>query len=203
MCSRRVLFDVASKMKPLACLLLSAALLSAAEDPSLVALRDHRDGVAPKFSERMRILADLDGDGVEDMLLSGGPEASGKMGLAWTVYLKRDGDFRAIGGVWAHPMAIAIEPDQDRDQADAKVRRFARIWVYLRSSGRNGSYGYYRLGNESVDELKAIEIYPGDGGTDLGRSIYEATFKKSPIPFKIQRSSTGEDGKVTWAESKR
>lgn len=151
----------------------------------------------------MRILADLDGDGVEDMLLSGGPETSGTMGLAWTVYLNRNGGFSAVGDISAHPMAIAIEPDQDRNQAAAKVRRFARIWVYLKSGGRNGSFGYYRIGDESVDEIKAIEIYPGDGGTDLGRSIYKATFEKSPVPFKIQQSTTSEDGKVTWTEYKR
>jgi hypothetical protein len=190
-------------MKLLLCLLLPTVLQAAAEDPSLVPHPNSMDGATQKYSERLRILADLDGDGVEDMLLSGGPETSGTMGRAWTVYLNRNGGFSAVGDVSAHPMAIAIEPDQDRIQADAKIRRFARIWVYLKSSGRNGTFGYYRIGNESVDEIKAIEIYPGDGGTDLGRSIYDATFKKSPIPFKIQQSTTSEDGKVTWTESNR
>ncbi|MBN8458259.1 MAG: hypothetical protein J0M04_10525 [Verrucomicrobia bacterium] len=190
-------------MKPLACLLLSSVLLSAADDPSLVPLRNQFDGATQKYSERLRILADLDGDGVEDMLLSGGHETSGTAGGAWTVYLNRNGVYSAVGDISAHPKAIAIEPDQDRIQADAKVRRFARIWVYLKSSGRNGSFGYYRIGNESVDEIKAIKIYPGDGGTDLGRSIYKATFEKSPIPFKIQQSTTSDEGKVTWTESKR
>lgn len=193
----------AKNMKPLACLLLSSVLLSAADDPSLVPLRNQFDGATQKYSERLRILADLDGDGVDDMLISGGPETSGTMGRAWTVYLNRNGGFSPVGNISAHPLAIAIEPDQDRIQADAKVRRFARIWVYLKSSGRNGSFGYYRIGTESVDAIKAIEIYPGDGGTDLGRSIYKATFEKSPIPFKIQQSTTGEDGKVTWTESRR
>lgn len=124
------------------------------------------------------------------------------MGRAWTVYLNRNGGFSAVGDISAHPMAIGIEPDQNRIQSDVKIRRFARNWVYLKLSGRNGSFGYYRIGDESVDEIKAIEIYPGDSGTDLGRSIYEATFEKSPIPFKVQQSTTGEDGKVTWTESK-
>lgn len=189
-------------MKLLAFLLLQSVFLAAAEDPSLIPHLNSLDGAAQKYSERSRILTDLNGDGVEDMLLSGGPEAFGTMGGPWTVYLSQGGDFKAIGEVWAHPMAIAIEPDQDRIQTDAKARRFARIWVYLKSSGRNGSFGYYRVGNESVDGIKAVEIYPGDGGTDLGRAIYEATFKKSPIPFKIQHSTTGDDGKVTWTESK-
>jgi hypothetical protein len=190
-------------MKTLACLLLSSTLLLAKDDPSIVPLQNPFEGANSKYSERLRILTDLDGDGVEDMLLSGGPETSGTMGRTWTVYLNRSKDFRRIGEVSAHHMAIAIEPDQDRAQSDAKIRRFARIWVYLKSSGRNGSFGYFRVGDDSVDEIKAIEIYPGDGGTDLGRAIYDATFKHSPIPFKIQQSTTNDDGKVTWSESKR
>jgi hypothetical protein len=190
-------------MKLLACLLLSTALQAVAGDPSLLPYPNPTEGAVQKYSERLRILTDLDGDGMEDMLLSGGPESSGTMGRAWTVYLSRKGDFRAIGEVWAHPMAIAIEPDQDPIQTDAKARRFARIWVYLKSGGGKGSFGYYRVGNESVDQIKAIEIYPGDGGTDLGRAVYEAAFKKSPIPFKVQQSTTSDDGKVTWADAKR
>lgn len=190
-------------MKLHSCLILSTALAAVAADPSLVPHPNPMDGATRKFSERLRILTDLDGDGVEDMLLSGGPELSGTMGRAWTVYLNRGGNHTAIGEVWAHPKAIAIEPDQDRTKTDAKARRLARIWVYLKSSGRNGSFGYYRVGSESVDKIKDIEIYPGDGGTDLGNAIYEATFTKSPIPFKIQQSTTSDDGKVTWTDSKR
>lgn len=190
-------------MKLIAYLVLSSIVHASAVDPSLVPHQNPTDGAVKKYTERLRILTDLDGDGVEDMLLSGGSESSGTMGRDWTVYLNRNGDFSAIGEVWAHPMAIAIEPDQDLIQTDPKVQRFARIWVYLKSSGRNGTFGYYRIGNKSVDEIKAIEIYPGDGGTELGDAIYKATFKKSPIPFKIQLSTTSDDGKVTWAESKR
>ena len=49
----------------------------------------------------------------------------------------------------------------------------------------------------------SIEIYPGDGGTDIGRAVYEAAFKKSPIPFKIQGSTTARDGTVSWNEDER
>ncbi len=190
-------------MKLITCLLSSSILHAAAADPSLAPYQNPTDGAGQKYSERLRILTDLDGDGVEDMLLSGGPESSGTMGRAWTVYLSRNSDFSAIGEIWAHPMAIVIEPDQDQIQTDAKVRRFARIWVYLKGSGRSGSIGYCRVGNESVDEIRAIEIYPGDSGTDLGNAIYDATFEKSPIPIKIQQSTTSDDGKVTWTDSKR
>lgn len=188
-------------MKLIASFLLLATLRAIADDPSL---KPHPDPTGKaKYSERYRILVDIDGDGTDDMLLSGGPEDSGTMGCSWTVHLNRDGGYAAIGNIWAHPMAIAFEPDQDRISKDPNTLRFARIWVYLKSSGSNGALGYYRVAGGSVDEMKSIEIYPGDGGTDLGRAIYEATFKKSPIPYRVQQSTTGENGLVTWADSKR
>lgn len=61
------------------------------------------------------------------MLLSGGPELFGTMGGPRIVYLNRNGAYTAIGEVWAHPKAIVIEPDQDRNQTDTKARQFARI----------------------------------------------------------------------------
>jgi len=188
-------------MKVITGLLLTGALSALAADPSLQPQADPTG--QSKYAERYRILVDLDGDGVEDMLLSGSPDEFGTAGGPWAVHLSRNGDYQRIGEVLAHPLAIAFEPDQARFQTDPKTHRFARIWVYLKSSGSAGSFGYCRVGKDSVDEIAAIELHPGDGGTDLGRAVYEAAFKKSPIPFKIQRSATAADGAVTWNESKR
>jgi len=153
-----------------------------------------------KYAERYRILVDLDDDGATDMLLSGRPDEFGAMGGPWMVHLSRSGDYRQVGEVWAHPLAITFEPDQARFHTDAKSHRFARVWVYLKASGSAGAFGYFRVGKESVDKLASIEIYPGDGGTDVERRIYEAVFKQSPIPYKIQRSTTSAEGAVTWNE---
>ena len=71
------------------------------------------------------------------------------------------------------------------------------------ASGSAGSFGYFRVGTDSVDEMVCIETCPDDGGTGIGRAVYEAAFKKSPIPFKIQGSTTVEDGTVTWNKDKR
>ena len=188
-------------MKTIAGLLLIGSLSALAGDPSLKPQPDPT-GKA-KYAERYRIIVDLDGDGMDDMLLSGSLDEFGTMGGPWAVHLNQDGDYKRIGEVWAHPLAIAFEPDQSRIHTDPKTHRFARVWVYLKASGRAGSFGYFRVGKDSVDEMASIEIYPGDGGTDIGRAVYEAAFKKSPIPFKIQRSTTADDGAVTWNESKR
>jgi len=190
-----------NNMKTIASLLLFITCHAMAGDPSLKAFEDPTEEA--KYAERYRVLVDLDGDGVEDMLLSGSPDEFGTMGGSWTVYLNRESDFVEVGEIWAHPMAIAFEPDQARIHNDPKIHRFARIWVYLKSSGSSGGLGYYRVGRESVDKMGGIEIYPGDGGTALGNAIYEATFKNSVIPFTMQHSKTDEDGKVTWNEINR
>ncbi|RYD34990.1 MAG: hypothetical protein EOP87_08150 [Verrucomicrobiaceae bacterium] len=173
-------------------------LSALAADPSLEPLPDPDDET--KYSERDRIIVDLDGDGAEDILLSGGPDEFGTMGGPWAVYLQRDGDYKQVGEIWAHPQAISFEPDPSRIRVDPKTSRFAKVWVYLKSGGSSGSLGYFRVGKESVDEMESIEINPGDGGTDIGRSTYQAAFTKSPIPFKIGRSTTTKEGIVTWAD---
>ena len=188
-------------MKLVTGFLLIGTIGALAADPSSKPVADPTGKT--KYSERHRILVDLDDDGAADMLLSGGPQEFGTMGGPWTVHLNRDGDYKAIGEVWAHPSAIAFEPDRTRISSDDKTHRFSRVWVYLKGGGSAGSLGYYRIGKQSVDRMSSIEIYPGDGGSDLGSAIYEATFKQSPIPFTIQRSTTAEDGAVTWHESER
>ena len=150
------------------------------------------------YVERSRIIVDLDGDGMDDILLSGGPEEFGTMGGPWSVLLRREEGFARVGEVWAHPAAISFEEDQSRISKNFKTRRYTRIWAYLKSSGRVGSFGYYRVGDSVVDELQGVEIYPGDGGTSLGNALFGAAFRESPIPFRVERSLTSVTGNVTW-----
>jgi len=188
------------KLRFLLGVVLLAALRAAPDDPSLTPLRSW---VVPgEFSERFRILVDLDGDGVNDLLLSGGPEAFGMAGGPWEVYLNRRGALIRVGEILAHPLAIAFEPDPGRIMKEVRDRRYVRIWTYHRSSGSEGALGYFVVRENAVDALKSIEIYPGDGGTSLGNAIYDATFTHSPIPFTMERSVTSADGKVTWTASK-
>jgi len=189
-------------MKLIVFIVIASGMHLAGSDPSLIPLK--KTNGEEKYAERFRILTDLDGDGVNDMLLSKGPEESGSMGYGWSVYSNRKGEFRQIGEIWAHPMAIAVEPDRARmSKKGSEEHRHARIWVYLKGGGNTGSFGYYRVGEKSVDKLASIEIYPGDAGTVLGNAIYNATFEISPIPIVVERSSTSKEGKVSWAKSPR
>jgi len=188
-------------MKTLTSILLLFASHVMAGDPSLKAFEDPTERA--NYAERYRILVDLDGDDVDDMLLTGSPDEFGRGGGPWTVYLNRKGSFIEVGHIDAHPMAIAFEPDHKRIMEGDKEHRHARIWVYHGLSGRAGILGYFRIGEKGVDEFEGIEIYPGDGGTALGNALTEATFKNSVIPFKMEHSKTDEDGKVTWNEMNR
>ena len=128
------------------------------------------------------IRVDLDGDGKVDLLESG---AKNGKSLVWKVSLWRNDQLKEIGTFDAHPDAISFEPDQGRIYKDINRRAYTRIWVYLAGGGRTGQLGYYVVRENSIDELNSIEIYPGDGGTKLGNALYDSTFKKSPIPFKM------------------
>lgn len=183
-------------MRTLILVLLFFALQARASDPSSVAERapSGRSG----YAERWRVRADFDGDGHEDMLLSSAIPKFGKMGGSWSVYIWREGDYYRVGELFAHPRAIAIERDRDRMQRAENQRFYVRIWTYLRDSGSSGGLGYYRIGPREVIPVKGLQIYPGDGGTDMGRATYEAVFKHSQIAFTLERSQTSAEGNVTW-----
>ncbi len=172
---------------------------SLAQDPSTTPIREREEAGSNVYSERYRIIADLDGDAANDLILSAAVETFGKMGGSWTVYLSREGKFNQVGTITAHPKAISLEPDQDRNRRGPNEVRYARIWVYLRDSGRSGGLSYYRVGEKTIEENKGLVIYLGDGGSDLGREIYAAVFTASPIKFTLERSQTNAKGEVTWA----
>ena len=139
-------------------LLFLTALQTFANDPSLKAQVNENGNT--KYLERTRILTDLDADGNEDMLLTIVPNDGGKMGDMWAVYLSRKGNYVKAGEICAHSMSISIEPDQAMLHKSLATRRYARIWVYLRGSGRSGSLGYYSIGEKTIDPMESIEIYP-------------------------------------------
>ena len=99
---------------------------------------------------------------------------SGKSGQLWLVYL----DDNMIGNVWGHKLAMNFEP----------LTSSCRIWVYHRSSGSSGIIGYYTISESEVSPLNAIEVNPGDGGTDLGNKVYDAVFSDS-ITFASEEAS--------------
>ncbi len=178
------------------CFFVSACLFGG--DPSLTPV--HRsDGKT--YDERLRIWVDLDGDGHKDLLVSDSITTFGNAGGGWGVYLWRNGEYKQIGEISAHPKAISFEHDHYRNQRDEKDRYYARIWAYSRSNNSIGVLGYYRVGPSSVTEFTGLEIYPG--GSDIGATMYQAVMDHTEFPFIIEQSKTTEKGKVTWQPYER
>ena len=140
-------------------------------------------------NEFLEINADIDGDGILDRLISEPIRDFGAAGGRWQVLLgKKEGGFVSVGSIFAHPLALRVE----------KLFDSLRLWVYLKDSGSSGGLGFYVLKEGRISDLKMIDISPGDGGTDLGRSLYSTVFpdelrftttKKRPSQSKPTTSS--------------
>ena len=96
-----------------------------ATDPSASPVRDPLNEA--KYGERYRVIADIDGDGVDDMLLSQPIRLFGKSHGFWDVYLVRNGKHVRAGHIYAHPLAISIESDKDWDYKDPKEPRINKM----------------------------------------------------------------------------
>jgi hypothetical protein len=133
--------------------------------PVLAGEADYTVKMAP--TDRWEIRVDIDHDGIVDTIVSEPVGGFGTMGGSWDVYLgRKDGGFQRVGEIWAHPLALRIERQGDQ----------IRFWVYLKSGGSTGSLGYFTLQKGAIGPLQKIEIFPGDGGTTLGNSLYQAIF---------------------------
>lgn len=126
---------------------------------------------SPRSPEyQLEIWADLDGDGVQDHLVSEPVRDFGQSGGSWEVFLgRKEGGFALAGTIYAHPLALRVERGWDS----------TRLWIYLKSSGSSGGLGYYTLKAGAITGPKEIEIFPGDGGTDLGNALMELVFAKN------------------------
>jgi hypothetical protein len=154
------------------------------EDPSLKPITK----VEGRSGERIRISADFNGDGIKDMALSSDTTTFGNAGGNFTIYLRTKlGEFRKLGDIFLHPKAITIESGIGNP----------RIWVYIRSGGSSGKIGYHEIQKNGLSKFKGIAIYPGTGGTDMGRAIYSSVFSKSSVFITAERSST-KNKFVTW-----
>lgn len=153
-------------------------------DPSQEPLQkfDRRSG------ERVRILADFNGNGIIDMALSCDRSLFGNAGGVFTLYVGNDtGRYRKHGEFFAHPNALAIE----------KVREKVRLWTYLRGGGWIGQIGYHEVNENGLSGFQSITIHPGDGGSKIGNAISQSVFSNSDIPIIVEHSRT-RDGVVEW-----
>lgn len=142
--------------------------------------------IASPVGEYLEIDTDIDDDGVRDRLVSEPIRDFGTPGGHWNVFLGKKEGFVSVGRIFAHPLALRTE----------KLSDSVRIWVYLRDSSSSGGLGFYVLKEGRISDLKMIGISPGDGGTDLGRAVYETVFPSTKRFIAIKKRPI-EAGKST------
>lgn len=158
-------------------------------DPSSIPAR----GADGRYTERYRFWADFDDDGVLDLALSVPLGMFGQAGGNFSIYLARsDGTYHTFGAVFLNPRAISIE----------SVGEKLNLWTYSRSSGSEGQLGYFVFStkndvNPSVSDFVGVTVYPGDGGTELGRELYSTVFADK-YRVQVERSSTAT-GTPRWS----
>ena len=161
-------------------------------DPSMFALTNEYQTVsAPKpFKERWRIMSDLNGDGVNDLILSESMDALGRATVSWMVYLHKKDLWRYIGDIEFHPDVVAIE----------STDKGINIWNYLTNSGSDGFFGYYHVSNEKLgSKPMQILVSTSDNENSIFSRINTAIFKSpNTHPFILEKSSTSTNGIVSW-----
>ena len=96
---------------------------------------------------------------------------------------------------------FAIEEDHDSWLVGQPFA--SRIWTYSRCSGSEGLLGYYRIGERKISPFIGITVYPGDGGTEIGRRIVDDVFRTKPeMPYRLQHSVTSTNGVVRWVDDR-
>jgi len=162
-------------------------------DPSMVAVtnEDFGGGCQSRFLERRRIMTDLNKDGVDDMILSDPLNCFGTGGGGWFVYFVGDGCWRCIGDVGMNRDAFAF--DSVGDEVD--------LWYYWRSSGCDGTLGYYSFNHEGMKKgCRQISVRFGDDREDsVYGCIYRGIFGYAHNhKYVVEESETSADGTVSW-----
>lgn len=161
-------------------------------DPSMVAVSNEFPTASDRkpYKERWRIISDLNGDGVNDLILSDQKDLFGNAGGPWMVYLNSNGSWRYIGDVGLHPGAVTLEATQDG----------VNIWNYRRNSARDGHFGYYHVANGKLKKQPTqIRVARTGEEESIFARIEMAIFgHPSPHPFRLEESATSTNGVVSW-----
>lgn len=170
-------------------------------DPSAVPV--HRFNVKGEFvgyDERWRIVADLNFDGTDDMILSCPIEQFGTGGGTWQVFLVSNGVYKCCGEVGGVRSLIIPETCHDDDFANLGGSPSVQIW----SVGKAGGGIYFIESNVVVGyELRhrfRIRVISGDGWDTVDSSLLNSVRRHGDgeVEWHEEHSHT-ESGKVTWS----
>ena len=116
---------------------------------------------------RYMYTVDLNGDDVNDLILSESVSSSGTGGTSYDIYLGI-GDQKYVQIYSLGANGFALEPCPGG---------MKRLWWYTHSSSQSGSLWNIRFEGEYRYRVgEPLEIYPGDGGTAIGNAMLDAIF---------------------------
>ncbi len=118
--------------------------------------------------ERYFTELDLNGDGIDELIISESASLGGTGGLIYNLYLGIGQDrFLLLSNFLSGIMAVDT-------QGETK-----RLWSYSHSSASSGTIQYYYFDSEDVlQRSHSMIIYPGDGGSLVGNMICRAIFSE-------------------------
>ena len=129
---------------------------------------------------------DLNGDGIDELIMSGPMSFHGTGGLTYTLYRGLgDEKYEELIGFLAGPLALE----------DCNPSHEKHLWGYSHRSCRSGIIFYFSFDRKGVFQgSPSLEIYPGDMGTEMGNSIYRSIFNEKTIlkMIKLPQSVAGE-----------
>ena len=115
---------------------------------------------------------DLNGDGLEDIIVTGPHSWAGTGGNVHFIFLRQpDGNYKQ-GKDTITANSLALEQHGGR----------TFLWCYSRSSSQSGTIWYYSI--DTPGNLLAssrLGIRTGDGGSDLGNRVYQAIFNETAL----------------------
>lgn len=126
--------------------------------------------VSPAFAQTGYVFkGDLNGDGVEDSIMSGPPEMFGNAGGPFVVTLSaRDGG-ALVQTLFLHPEAVSLDFQEGNP----------RLWTYSRSSCCGGNLSAIRLAEGFEVESIRLDFDQDGASASMSRDVYEAVFHAS------------------------
>lgn len=118
--------------------------------------------------ERYFTELDLNGDGINELIISASISLGGTGGLIYNLYLGIGQD----GFLFMDSFLSGIMSVESRGETK-------RLWSYSHSSAASGTIQYFFFDSEGVlQRSHSMMIYPGVGGSLLGSMIYQVIFSE-------------------------
>jgi hypothetical protein len=163
-------------------------------DPSL----EPFPGYAEPVEERPRLMVDVDGDGIEDMLLSAGLATFGNGGGVFDLYLRnKEGlcQYVCDVGGYVGTDTIVVEYVYTTDYS------MSRIWSYGRGGGTSQIIVcVLTLDSGKVTKKENFTLFT-DADGKISQNIRDAIFTRSDAPVRLEWSIT-TNNTVIWREKK-